>query len=116
MLPQAGAEVAEAEGSEISLRSRPLTPGSLGHGLPLALPSWSLALGSKANLLSSPSVQDINISLWRLPEEVKYDKSVFMNQGEWELLAVLTQFRKFSMESSDCYAEMKFYVSGKGCG
>ncbi|XP_036350562.1 5-hydroxytryptamine receptor 3A [Ochotona princeps] len=56
------------------------------------------------------TIQDINISLWRLPEEVKSDKSVFMNQGEWELLAVLTQFRRFSMESSDCYAEMKFYV------
>lgn len=41
-----------------------------------------------------------------------------MNQGEWELLGVLTQFREFSMESSDCYAEMKFYVSGtrNGCG
>lgn len=37
-----------------------------------------------------------------------------MNQGEWELLGVLTQFREFSMESSDCYAEMKFYVSGTG--
>ncbi|XP_036848497.2 5-hydroxytryptamine receptor 3A isoform X1 [Manis javanica] len=55
------------------------------------------------------TIQDINISLWRLPEEVKSDKSVFMNQGEWELLGVLTQFREF-MESSDCYAEMKFYV------
>jgi hypothetical protein len=38
-----------------------------------------------------------------------------MNQGEWELLAVLTQFQEFS-ESSDSYAEMKFYVSGSGCG
>ncbi|KAI5282573.1 5-hydroxytryptamine receptor 3A [Manis pentadactyla] len=55
------------------------------------------------------TIQDINISLWRLPEEVKSDKSVFMNQGEWELLGVLTQFREF-MESSDSYAEMKFYV------
>ncbi|KAK2489920.1 hypothetical protein MC885_001805 [Smutsia gigantea] len=55
------------------------------------------------------TIQDINISLWRSQEEVKSDKSVFMNQGEWELLGVLTQFREF-MESSDCYAEMKFYV------
>lgn len=41
-----------------------------------------------------------------------------MNQGEWELLGVLTQFREFSMESNECYAEMKFYVSGTGsrCG
>ncbi|XP_066109731.1 5-hydroxytryptamine receptor 3A [Saccopteryx bilineata] len=56
------------------------------------------------------NIQDINISLWRLPETVKSDKSVFMNQGEWELLGVLTQFREFSIESNDCYAEMKFYV------
>ncbi|XP_076968153.1 5-hydroxytryptamine receptor 3A [Tamandua tetradactyla] len=56
------------------------------------------------------TIQDINISLWRLPEQVKVDKSVFMNQGEWELLGVLTQFREFSIESSDSYAEMKFYV------
>ncbi|XP_006151100.1 5-hydroxytryptamine receptor 3A [Tupaia chinensis] len=56
------------------------------------------------------TIQDINISLWRLPEKVKFDKSVFMNQGEWELLGVLTQFREFSIESSNHYAEMKFYV------
>lgn len=77
--------------------------------------SWH---GSRASLFSSLLVQDINISLWRLPEKVKFDKSIFMNQGEWELLGVLTQFREFSMESNECYAEMKFYVSGTGsrCG
>lgn len=81
--------------------------------------AWcSPALNSRAGLIPSLSVQDINISLWRLPEKVKFDKSVFMNQGEWELLGVLTQFREFSIESSNCYAEMKFYVSGTGsrCG
>ncbi|KAB0404854.1 hypothetical protein E2I00_001644, partial [Balaenoptera physalus] len=56
------------------------------------------------------TIQDINISLWRLPEKVKLDRSIFMNQGEWELLGVLSQFQEFSIESSDCYAEMKFYV------
>ncbi|XP_005378209.1 PREDICTED: 5-hydroxytryptamine receptor 3A isoform X2 [Chinchilla lanigera] len=57
------------------------------------------------------TIQDINISLWRLPEKVKSDKSVFMNQGEWELLGVLTQFVQFSDgESRGSYAEMKFYV------
>lgn len=70
--------------------------------------------GLQRRPISSLSVQDINISLWRLPEKVKFDKSVFMNQGEWELLGVLTQFREFSIESSSCYAEMKFYVSGTG--
>lgn len=49
-----------------------------------------------------------------MPEKVKLDKTIFMNQGEWELLGVLTQFREFSMESSGCYAEMKFFVSGPG--
>ncbi|XP_004636553.1 5-hydroxytryptamine receptor 3A isoform X1 [Octodon degus] len=57
------------------------------------------------------TIQDINISLWRLPEKVKSDKSVFMNQGEWELLGVLTQFLEFSdRDSSGSFAEMKFYV------
>ncbi|XP_072472929.1 5-hydroxytryptamine receptor 3A [Notamacropus eugenii] len=56
------------------------------------------------------TIRDINITLWRLPEKVKLDKSVFMNQGEWELLYVLTQFREFSVESSESFAEMKFYV------
>ncbi|XP_007535414.1 5-hydroxytryptamine receptor 3A [Erinaceus europaeus] len=56
------------------------------------------------------TIQDINISLWRPPEKVESDKSIFMNQGEWELLGVLPQFQEFSIESSSCYAEMKFHV------
>ncbi|NWR67360.1 5HT3A protein, partial [Bucorvus abyssinicus] len=55
-------------------------------------------------------VRDINLSLWRQPELVKFDRSVFMNQGEWELLYVLSRFQEFSVKSSDSYAEMKFYV------
>ncbi|XP_025020083.1 5-hydroxytryptamine receptor 3A [Python bivittatus] len=56
------------------------------------------------------NIRDINLSLWRTPEEVKNDRSVFMNQGEWELLHVLSQFREFSVGDSDHYAEMKFFV------
>ncbi|NXI34905.1 5HT3A protein, partial [Galbula dea] len=55
-------------------------------------------------------VRDINLSLWRQPELVKFDQSVFLNQGEWELLYVLSHFQEFSVKSSDSYAEMKFYV------
>ncbi|NXC22539.1 5HT3A protein, partial [Corythaeola cristata] len=55
-------------------------------------------------------VHDVNLSLWRQPELVKFDRSVFMNQGEWELLYVLSHFQEFSVKSSDSYAEMKFYV------
>ncbi|XP_067166107.1 5-hydroxytryptamine receptor 3A-like [Apteryx mantelli] len=56
------------------------------------------------------NIHDLNLSLWRQPELVKFDKSVFMNQGEWELLYVLSHFQEFSVEGSDSYAEMKFYV------
>lgn len=70
--------------------------------------------GAPTLLFSFPSVRDINISLLRTPEEVKNDKNVFMNQGEWELLHVLSQFREFKVEDSDSYAEMKFYVRRHG--
>ncbi|XP_067827013.1 5-hydroxytryptamine receptor 3A isoform X2 [Heptranchias perlo] len=58
------------------------------------------------------NIRDINISLWRSPEVVKYDRSVFMNQGEWELLYVETQFNEFNLERgvSDGYAEMRFFL------
>ncbi|PKK19633.1 5-hydroxytryptamine receptor 3A [Columba livia] len=55
-------------------------------------------------------IRDLNLSLWRQPELVKFDRSIFMNQGEWELLYVLSCFQEFSVKSSDSYAEMKFYV------
>ncbi|XP_048471543.1 5-hydroxytryptamine receptor 3A [Rhincodon typus] len=58
------------------------------------------------------NIQDINISLWRSAELVKYDRSVFMNQGEWELLYVDTQFNEFNLERglSAGYAEMRFFL------
>lgn len=39
------------------------------------------------------------------------DKSVFMNQGEWELLHVRSKYNEFSIDNDDYYAEMKFHVS-----
>uniref|UniRef100_A0A8B9RF50 5-hydroxytryptamine receptor 3A n=1 Tax=Astyanax mexicanus TaxID=7994 RepID=A0A8B9RF50_ASTMX len=56
------------------------------------------------------TINDINITLMRSPEEVKVDKSVFMNQGEWELLHVLSKYKCFSVDNDDYYAEMKFHV------
>lgn len=63
-----------------------------------------------------PPVRDLNLSLWRQPELVKFDRSIFMNQGEWELLYVLSHCQEFSVKSSDSYAEMKFYVRLLGRG
>ncbi|XP_041951567.1 5-hydroxytryptamine receptor 3A [Alosa pseudoharengus] len=56
------------------------------------------------------TINDINITLMRTPEDVKEDKSVFMNQGEWELLHVLSKYNSFSLDNDDYYAEMKFHV------
>ncbi|XP_030638860.1 5-hydroxytryptamine receptor 3A [Chanos chanos] len=56
------------------------------------------------------TINDINITLMRSPEKVKEDKSVFMNQGEWELLHVLSKYKSFSLDNDDYYAEMKFHV------
>ncbi|XP_077596972.1 5-hydroxytryptamine receptor 3A [Stigmatopora nigra] len=56
------------------------------------------------------TIDDINITLMRSPEELSEDKSVFMNQGEWELLHVLSNYKIFSVDNDDYYAEMKFHV------
>ncbi|XP_075957601.1 5-hydroxytryptamine receptor 3A-like [Anarhichas minor] len=56
------------------------------------------------------TIDDINITLMRSPEELREDKSVFMNQGEWELLHILSNYKIFSVDNDDYYAEMKFHV------
>ncbi|XP_066502570.1 5-hydroxytryptamine receptor 3A [Hoplias malabaricus] len=56
------------------------------------------------------TINDINISLMRRPEDVMVDKSIFMNQGEWELLHVLSKYKSFSVDNVSYYAEMKFHV------
>ncbi|XP_029924656.1 5-hydroxytryptamine receptor 3A [Myripristis murdjan] len=56
------------------------------------------------------TIDDINITLMRSPEELREDKSLFMNQGEWELLHVLSKYKSFSLDDDDYYAEMKFHV------
>lgn len=82
--------------------TRPPLGGPSGSGMPCPAACSSVP--------TSLAVRDINLSLWRQPELVKFDRSVFMNQGEWELLYVLSHFQEFSVKSSDSYAEMKFYV------
>ncbi|XP_036393196.1 5-hydroxytryptamine receptor 3A-like [Megalops cyprinoides] len=56
------------------------------------------------------TINDINISLIRTPEEVMFDKNVFMNQGEWELLYILSKYNSFSIDNNDHYAEIKFHL------
>lgn len=75
-----------------------------------SLQEAAITLNEVTFSISHPVVNDINITLMRTPQEVKDDKSVFMNQGEWELLHVLSKYKSFSVDNDDYYAEMKFHV------
>lgn len=75
-----------------------------------SLQEAEISLNEVTFSISRPVVNDINITLMRTPQEVKDDKSVFMNQGEWELLHVLSKYKSFSVDNDDYYAEMKFHV------
>lgn len=61
--------------------------------------------------MSMSVVNDIDLKLMMSAEELKVDKSVFMNQREWELLHVLLKYMRFGLDNIDSYAEMKFNVS-----
>ncbi|KAG8434457.1 hypothetical protein GDO86_012724 [Hymenochirus boettgeri] len=38
------------------------------------------------------TVNDLNLSIWRSYEEISEDKSIFLNDGEWELLSVPSSY------------------------
>ncbi|XP_068098891.1 5-hydroxytryptamine receptor 3B isoform X2 [Hyperolius riggenbachi] len=38
------------------------------------------------------TVNDLNLSIWRSYEEIMVDKSIFLNDGEWELLSVPSSY------------------------
>uniref|UniRef100_A0A8C5PW07 5-hydroxytryptamine receptor 3A n=1 Tax=Leptobrachium leishanense TaxID=445787 RepID=A0A8C5PW07_9ANUR len=54
-------------------------------------------------------LEDINVSVWKTQEEMKKDKRIFKNEGEWELLYVLPQYNEFK-EMEESYGEIKFHV------
>uniref|UniRef100_A0A8C4T0L4 5-hydroxytryptamine receptor 3A n=1 Tax=Erpetoichthys calabaricus TaxID=27687 RepID=A0A8C4T0L4_ERPCA len=51
----------------------------------------------------------INLAMWRSFEEVKNDKRAFMNDGEWELVAIPARYEQLHMETTD-YAQIQFNV------
>uniref|UniRef100_A0A8K9UT42 5-hydroxytryptamine receptor 3A n=1 Tax=Oncorhynchus mykiss TaxID=8022 RepID=A0A8K9UT42_ONCMY len=76
------------------------------YNFPFDIQNCSLTFQSWLHTLN-----DFDLKLMRSAEELKVDKSVFMNQGEWELLHVLSKYKSFSLDNIDSYAEMKFNVS-----
>uniref|UniRef100_A0A8C7R257 5-hydroxytryptamine receptor 3A n=1 Tax=Oncorhynchus mykiss TaxID=8022 RepID=A0A8C7R257_ONCMY len=76
------------------------------YNFPFDIQNCSLTFQSWLHTLN-----DFDLKLMRSAEELKVDKSVFMNQGEWELLHVLSKYKSFSLDNIDSYAEMKFNVT-----
>ncbi|XP_005987339.2 5-hydroxytryptamine receptor 3B, partial [Latimeria chalumnae] len=55
------------------------------------------------------TVEDVNLALWRSFEEIKRDKSAFLDNGEWELISVPSKYEILKAESGD-YAQIQFNV------
>uniref|UniRef100_A0A8C4T0N6 5-hydroxytryptamine receptor 3A n=1 Tax=Erpetoichthys calabaricus TaxID=27687 RepID=A0A8C4T0N6_ERPCA len=55
------------------------------------------------------TVNEVDLAMWRSFEEVKNDKRAFMNDGEWELVAIPARYEQLHMETTD-YAQIQFNV------
>ncbi|XP_035797183.1 5-hydroxytryptamine receptor 3B isoform X2 [Amphiprion ocellaris] len=55
------------------------------------------------------SVKEIDLALWRSAEAIANDKREFMNDGEWELLSIPSQYRQIRQDDTD-YAHIQFNV------
>ncbi|KAE8592681.1 hypothetical protein XENTR_v10018849 [Xenopus tropicalis] len=53
------------------------------------------------------TVNDLNISIWRSSEEISKDKSIFLNDGEWELLSVPSSFEILHTQGGN-FAQVHF--------
>ncbi|XP_053308029.1 5-hydroxytryptamine receptor 3A-like [Spea bombifrons] len=55
------------------------------------------------------SIQDINVSLWRTPDEIKTDDHIFRNYGEWDLIYVLPRYSIFYEQETN-FGEITFNI------
>ncbi|XP_037543196.1 5-hydroxytryptamine receptor 3B [Nematolebias whitei] len=53
------------------------------------------------------SVKEIDLALWRSAEAIAIDKREFMNDGEWELLSIPSQYWQIHQDGAD-YAQIQF--------
>lgn len=54
-------------------------------------------------------VAEVDLAPLRSPEEIALDTEKFMNNGEWELLSVLSHYWKLNLGNKD-YAHVQFNV------
>lgn len=55
------------------------------------------------------AVNEIDLALWRSADAIANDKREFMNDGEWELLSIPSQYRQISQDNTD-YSQIQFNV------
>ncbi|RVE64290.1 hypothetical protein OJAV_G00144050 [Oryzias javanicus] len=53
------------------------------------------------------SVKEIDLALWRSADAIASDKREFMNDGEWELLSIPSQYRQIRQDDAD-YSQIQF--------
>ncbi|XP_077314265.1 5-hydroxytryptamine receptor 3B [Lithobates pipiens] len=53
------------------------------------------------------TVNDLNLSIWRSYEEIRNDKSIFLDDGEWELLAVPSTYELLHTHGGS-FAQVQF--------
>ncbi|KAM4652045.1 5-hydroxytryptamine receptor 3B [Discoglossus pictus] len=53
------------------------------------------------------TVNDLNLSIWRSNEEISADKSIFLDDGEWELLSVPSYYEILHTEGGN-FAQVQF--------
>lgn len=60
-------------------------------------------------IICPSAVKEIDLALWRSAEAIANDKREFMNDGEWELLSIPSQYWQIRQDDTD-YAQIQFNV------
>ncbi|XP_061448472.1 5-hydroxytryptamine receptor 3B [Rhineura floridana] len=55
------------------------------------------------------TVQDVDLALWRRYEEIKSDQPLFLSNGEWELVSVLSEQRVLQTQTGG-FAQIRFHI------
>nr|XP_028563317.1 5-hydroxytryptamine receptor 3B [Podarcis muralis] len=55
------------------------------------------------------TVQDVDLAFWRRYEEIKSDQKLFLNDGEWELVSVLSE-RRILQTQTGSIAQIRFHI------
>ncbi|XP_075045724.1 5-hydroxytryptamine receptor 3A-like [Mixophyes fleayi] len=55
------------------------------------------------------STQDINISFWRIPQDLNSLKNPSVTEGEWDLINVVPSYREFT-DHEDKFGKITFYI------